>query len=153
MTEYPSYWKWYSQTKLKPLYYELSDPFEQQIWLYMCLCYKRYNEGLRQSKYVSKEEMIKHLINCKLMSYAEDKRTGEKKLPDDRRIREICRGLLYKGYPIMASSKRSGWYIADTLEEIQAPREENEKRAKMLLAANRGYNKVAQLIQYDRRIN
>ena len=150
---YDTYWKWYSQTKLKALYYELTDTFEQQVWLYLCKAYKQYNLGERASKYVSKEEMIKHLINCGLMHYSEDKKTGERKLPDDRKLREVCRTLLFKGYPVMASSKHSGWYIADTIEEIRQPKEENEKRAKMILAANKGYNMVAQLIQYDRRLN
>ena len=62
MTEYGSYWKWYSQTKLKALYYELTDTFEQQVWLYLCKAYKQYNLGERASKYVSKEEMIKQAI-------------------------------------------------------------------------------------------
>lgn len=145
-------WQVYSQTKLKPLYYELKDKFEKDVWLYLCLCYKRYNQGLRASKYVSKEEMIKHLINCGQMQYITDSK-GEQKLPDDRKLREVCRGLLFKGYPVIATSKRSGWCIADTLEEIRQPKEENEKRAKMILAANKGYNKVAELIQYDRRLN
>jgi hypothetical protein len=153
MTEYGSYWKWYSQTKLKPLYEQLTDELEQKVYLYLCYCYKQYNLGLRATKYVSKEDMIKHLINCGLMHYSEDKKTGEKKLPDDRKLREVCRTLLFKGYPVMASSKHSGWYIADTLEEIQQPKEENEKRAKMILAANNGYNKVARLIQYDTRLS
>lgn len=145
-------WKQYSQTKLKPLYYELTDKFEQEVWLYLCKAYKQYNLGERANKYVSKEQMIKHLIQCNVMHYVVGK-DGEEKLPDDRKLREVCRSLLFKGYPVMASSKHSGWYIADTIEEIRQAKEENEKRAKMILAANKGYNKVAQLIQYDGRLS
>lgn len=153
MNGYTSYWQWYSQTKLKPLYYELTDSFEQAVWLYVCKAYKQYNQGIRRSKYVAKDELIKHLINCDLMQYSYDKKTGEKRLPDDRKLREVCRTLLFKGYPIMASSKHRGWFIADTLEEVRQPQEENEKRAKMILAANKGYSKVADLIRYDTRLN
>ena len=138
--------------KLKPLYARLSDKKEQEIFRYLTAAYVWYHQGYRASKKVAKPELIKHLVSRGLMQMKVEKFTGKEILPDDRGVRETVRELLKRGYPILADSSESGYYIADSLEEIERPKAENEKRAKMILAVGQGYTKVANLIQYDRTI-
>lgn len=135
--------------KLRPMYGRLQEPMEKAVFNYVCWAYIDFHEGRRKSKNVSKKELIKYLVNKGLMTMRTTKE-NELALPDDRKVREVARKLLRAGYPIVADSTSSGYYIVDSLEEIDKPQKENEKRAKMILAVGQGYNKVADLIRYDR---
>ena len=87
-----------------------------------------------------KKQILQNLCDKNLC----EKRNGG--LPDDRRLRERARDLLKRGYPIMSTSKENGYFIADSCGEIDRPQAENHKRAISILAIDKGYNKVRQML-------
>lgn len=140
-------------TVLKRMYDELTDEMEREIFRYVTAGYVWAKEGARASKAVPKDELIKYLVNKRILT-ARIGADGQPVMPDDRKVRETARELLRRGYPIIADTSHNGYYIAETVDEVNKPREENEKRAKMLLTMNKGYDKVINLLSYEgRQIN
>lgn len=117
------------------------DKFDKTVFDLLCRAYQAFLLGKRADKFVSKEELLKTLSNLGLLT----SRTPEK-LPDDRKLRNTCRSLLKRGYPIMATSTSAGYFIADSVEEMQKPMNENHKRALEILAAERGYKRSMQFM-------
>lgn len=127
--------------RLAELKNRTKDDFERVVFDIVCCAYQSYLLGKRQTKYVEKEYLLQMLVAKGFLTSR-----IEGKLPDDRRLRETCRNLLKRGYPIMASSVTNGYFIADDVSEVQQPMNENHKRALEILAAERGYKTAIQFM-------
>lgn len=127
--------------RLAELKNRTKDDFERTVFDIVCCAYQSYLLGKRQTKYVEKEHLLQVLVSKGFLTSR-----IEGKLPDDRRLRETCRNLLKRGYPIMASSVTNGYFIADDVSEVQQPMNENHKRALEILAAERGYKRSMQFM-------
>ena len=125
----------------------ISNEYDQKVFDIILFMYRRFLEGNRQNKYVAKEVVLKNL--CKL---GLEKERLDGSLPDDRKVRDACRRLLKLGYPIMTSCSTKGYYIAETVEEIQKPMNENHKRAIETLAVEKGYKRSIQFLLGQREI-
>lgn len=127
-------------TKLKRLCDIIPSDFEKEIFYLLCL---RYQQSLvnpyENNKYVSKEDILDHLISKGLLKMGIDKKTNEPKYPDDRGVRLAVRRLMKNGLPILSSSKTCGYYICDDAKEIEQPFNENKKRALSILARQKGF--------------
>lgn len=135
---------------LKELRWRLNDinnDYERAVYKYICFSFQEWKYGRRQSKNVTKEELLSHLCRIGL-----SKRRADGKLPDDRKVREAARELLKKGYPIVASSKNKGFYVAESEKEIDCPQKQNHERALALLAADKGYEKMRAFLSGQTRI-
>ena len=132
--------------KLKQIYNRLPESFEREIFYIVCKRYQDHIKGITATKNISKEEIIRKLIDKGLMQMSIDKKTGEEKLPDDRGVRNAVRKLMKNGLPILSSSTMTGYYIFDNLQEIKQPYEENKSRALSILAVQKGYDKMISFI-------
>lgn len=132
--------------KLKQLHDRIPNGFEQKIFFILCKRYQDYTKGLMQTKSITKEEIIKYLIDKDIMKMSIDKKTGDEKLPDDRPIRHSVRKLMKNGLPILSSSSNAGYYICDNVKEIEQPYNENKKRALSILARQKGFEIMTQYI-------
>lgn len=117
------------------------DRFDKTVFDLVCRAYQAFLLGKREDKYVSKEELLTSLVRLGLLT---PRTPGV--LPDDRKLRNTCRSLLKRGYPIMATSTSAGYFIAESIEEVQKPMNENHKRAIEILAAERGYKRSMQFM-------
>ena len=127
--------------RLAELKNRTKDDFERTVFDILCCAYQAYLLGKRETKFVEKEYLLTKLVAKGFLTSR-----IEGKLPDDRRLRETCRNLLKRGYPIMASSVTNGYFIADDVSEVQQPMNENHKRALEILAAERGYKTAIQFM-------
>lgn len=135
---------------LKELRWRLNDinnDYERAVYKYICFSFQEWKYGRRQSKNVTKEELLSHLCRIGL-----SKRRADGKLPDDRKVREAARELLKCGFPIMATSAEKGYFIAERTEEIDLPQKQNHDRAVAILAVDKGYEKVRALLSGQGRI-
>lgn len=126
--------------KLKKFCDSLTDKYDKEIFASACRVYQEFFNGDRETKFITKKQILQNLCDKNLC----EKRNGG--LPDDRRLRERARDLLKRGYPIMSTSKENGYFIADSCGEIDRPQAENHKRAISILAIDKGYNKVRQML-------
>ena len=93
------------------------------------------------------KELMEILINKGYMNYRLDETTGQyTKLPDDRGVRKAIRELLTMGFPIITTSHDSGCFIVENVNEIDKPQKENHARAVSILAVDKGYNLVRDLL-------
>lgn len=126
--------------KLKSICDIIPADLEREIFYLLC---KQYQQSLVESgnvsKYVSKQEIVDHLVDVGLLKMTKDKKTGEDKRPDDRGVRSAVRRLMKNGLPILSSSKICGYYICDELQEIEQPYNENKKRALSILSRQKGF--------------
>lgn len=127
--------------QLKGLCDTIQDPFERSIFINACCFFQAYKLEKRDNKNISKEALMCALINDGLLYYKPD---GT--LPDDRKVRMAARNLLKSGKPLLATSNQKGYYIAESVEEIDAPKMQNYERALKLLAASKGYEKARDFI-------
>lgn len=67
-------------------------------------------------------------------------------------MREAARELLKQGLPIMATAQNKGYFVAETLSEIDRPQRQNKARATAILAVDKGYEKVRALLSGQGRI-
>lgn len=123
--------------KLKGMCDKLQDEYEREVFASACRAYQDYCNGERLDKLVTKQTILDNL---------KTKRLCRPQSTDDRKLRESARNLLKRGYPIMATSKEAGYYIADSCGEIDLPQAENKKRALQILAVDKGYDKVRQML-------
>lgn len=136
----------YCQT-LRTMCDNIKDEIKYEIFLYVCRKFVDYKLGKTPSKNVSKPEIISHLINKGYMRYSVNTETGVRdKLPDDRSVRKAIRELLTEGYPIITTSNDKGCFIVEDPLELDKPQEENHNRAVSILAVDKGYNMVRQLL-------
>lgn len=126
-------------TKLKKIYNSIPQKFEQEIFYIICKQFQDYLMKKTETKYVTKESITRHLIEKGLMQWSYDKQTHEQKLPDDRPIRRAVRILMRNGLPILSSSTSAGYYICDSIKEIDQPMNENKKRALAILSRQKGF--------------
>lgn len=136
----------YLQT-LKKMHDELQDEYERAVFFYACCAFQEHARGNWKSKYVTKSQLLDYLCRVGLAH-----RRADGKLPDDRKLRETARELLAKGYPLLASSKVRGYFIAASLDEIDAPARENHARALATLAVDKGYDRVRVLLSGQGRL-
>ncbi len=135
---------------LKELRWRLNDinnDYERAVYKYICFSFQEWKYGRRQSKNVTKEELLSHLCRIGL-----SKRRADGKLPDDRKVREAARELLKQGLPVMATAQNKGYFIAETVSEIDRPQKQNKARATAILAVDKGYDKVRTLLSGQGRI-
>lgn len=124
----------------------ISDDFMRQVFRRVFMGFYSFKLGKRKDKFVTKEQILYHLIDEGFMQRRPD---GE--LPDDRRVREAARELLKMGYPVVATSNNKGYYIAERESEIDRPQRQNHERAVAILAVDKGYNKVRALLSGQTR--
>lgn len=136
----------YLQT-LKKMHDELQDEYERAVFFYACCAFQEHARGRWETKYVTKSQLLDYLCRVGLAH-----RRSDGKLPDDRKLRETARELLAKGYPLLASSKVRGYFIAESLDEIDAPERENYARARTTLAMGKGYTRVRALLSGQGRL-
>lgn len=132
---------------LKKMHDELQDEYERAVFFYACCAFQEHARGRWETKYVTKSQLLDYLCRVGLAH-----RRADGKLPDDRKLRETARELLAKGYPLLASSKVRGYFIAASLDEIDAPERENHARALATLAVGNGYKRVRSLLSGQGRL-
>ena len=117
--------------------------------VYRCICYQfqEYLCGNRETKQVTKEQILRYLCGLGLMKFRAD---GS--LPDDRKVREAARELLKRGLPIVASAHKKGYFVAETPAELEATRRENKSRVKALLDVDKGCDAAVAMIMGQGRI-
>lgn len=117
--------------------------------VYRCICYQfqEYLCGNRETKQVSKEELLTHLCNLGLM-----KRRADGSLPDDRRVRDAASSLLRRGLPIVASAHKKGYFVAETPEEINVTRREYRSRINRMLDVEKGCDAAVAMLMGQGRI-
>ncbi|MCM1222913.1 MAG: hypothetical protein NC548_51525 [Lachnospiraceae bacterium] len=125
---------------LKGQYDKLSDPIEKSVFYLACKKFQDYKAGKLADKQITKETILLDLIDKGIII---QKGT---KLPDDRPVRRAARELLKRGYPIMADSTEKGYCIVETVKEIDLPQKQNYDRAINILAVDKGYNIVRQML-------
>lgn len=136
----------YCQT-LRAMCDNIKDELKYEIFLFVCKKFVDFKLGKTPNKNVSKPEIISHLINKGYMKYSINIETGVRdKLPDDRGVRKAIRELLTEGYPIITTSNDKGCFIVEDPIELDKPQEENHNRAVSILAVDKGYNMVRQLL-------
>lgn len=121
-------------------------PIEKLIFRECCLFYQDYYNHKVKSKRVEKAYLVEKAVQNGLLQMVKDKDTGEYKLPSDREIRRAIANLIYSGYPIDTYSGECGVAICDNSKIMQARKAEGEKRAKMLLAKSKGYDRATMFI-------
>lgn len=126
------------QLKLK--YDRLTDEYERAVFYTVCKAYQDVVRKLRKSKYVTKEEMLRYLSRKGLITEKEAQAT------DPRRLRDVCRDLLKRGYPIIATSKTHGYFVPESEDEIDLAKGENRSRGKSVFDADKGYERIRQLL-------
>ena len=80
------------------------------------------------------------------------KERADGSLPDDRKVREAARELLKRGLPIMTTARRKGYFVAESVDEIDRPQRENKSRATALLAIDKGYDSARAFLMGQGRI-
>lgn len=125
----------------------IKDDFQRAVYYRICIGLQWWKLGKSKSKFVTKEQILEYLCRKGLAS-----RRADGSLPDDRKVREAARELLKQGLPIMATAKSKGYFIAETLAEIDRPQRENKARATAILAVDKGYEKVRALLMGQGRI-
>lgn len=125
---------------LKGLYDKLTDPIEKSVFYLACKKFQSYKQGVASDKQVTKGTILIDLVDKGVMQQKGNK------LPDDRPVRKAARELLKRGYPIMADSTNKGYFIVEKVKEIDLPQQQNYDRAINILAVDKGYNKVRQML-------
>ena len=125
----------------------IKDDFEREVFKYICFQFQEYKRGLRETKQVTKEQILRYLASIGLVNMRAD---GS--LPDDRKVREAARELLKRGLPIVASAHRKGYFVAETPAELDATMRENKSRVKALLDVDKGCETACALLMGQGRI-
>lgn len=125
----------------------LTDDYERIIFNYIGYCFQEYKLGKRDTKYVTKREILEYLCRKGLT-----KKKADGSLPDDRGVRRAARELLKKGLPVLATAGSKGYFIAETVNEIDHPQRENKAKATAMLAIDKGYDKARALIMGQTRL-
>lgn len=125
----------------------IKDDFQRAVYYRICIGFQLYKQGKSQTKNVTKEQILGYLCKKGLAV-----RRADGKLPDDRKVREAARELLKQGLPVIATARSKGYYIAETLAEIDKPQRENKARALAILDVDKGYEKVRALLMGQGRI-
>lgn len=125
----------------------IKDDFERAVYYYICVGFQEFKYGNRETKQVTKEQLLRYLVSKGLM-----RERADGSLPDDRKVREAARNLLKGGAPIVASAHRKGYFVAETPAEMDATRRENKSRVKALLDVDRGCEAACALLMGQGRI-
>lgn len=100
----------------------IKDDFERAVYYYICVGFQEFKYGKRETKQVTKEQILRYLVRKGLV-----RERADGSLPDDRKVREAARELLKRGLPIAASAHRKGYFVAETPAELDATRRENKQ--------------------------
>ena len=119
----------------------INDKFERTVFYYICFQFQQYKQGKRESKQVTKEQLLQYLCSVGLM-----KRRKDGSLPDDRRVRVAASSLLCRGLPIVATAHMKGYFVAETPEEINITRREYRSRIERMLAVDKGCEMACGLV-------
>ena len=125
----------------------IKDDFQRAVYLRICYGFQEWKQGNAQTKNVTKAQILEYLCRKGLAH-----KRSDGSLPDDRKVREAARELLKQGLPIMATAQNKGYFVAETLSEIDRPQRQNKARATAILAVDKGYEKVRALLSGQGRI-
>ena len=125
----------------------IKDDFERAVYYYICVGFQEFKYGKRETKQVTKEQILRYLVRKGLV-----RERADGSLPDDRKVREAARELLKRGLPIVASAHRKGYFVAETPAELDATRRENKSRVKALLDVDKGCDAACALLMGQGRI-
>lgn len=125
----------------------IKDDFEREVFKYICFQFQEYKRGLRESKQVTKEQILRYLASIGLANLRAD---GS--LPDDRKVREAASKLLRRGLPIVATAHKKGYFVAETPEEINVTRREYRSRINRMLDVEKGCDAACALLMGQGRI-
>ena len=125
----------------------IKDDFEREVFKYICFQFQEYKRGLRETKQVTKEQILRYLASIGLVNMRVD---GS--LPDDRKVREAASKLLRRGLPIVATAHKKGYFVAETPEEINVTRREYRSRINRMLDVEKGCDAACALLMGQGRI-
>lgn len=125
----------------------IKDDFEREVFKFICFQFQEYKRGNRETKQVTKEQILRYLVSIGLVSARSD---GS--LPDDRKVREAASRLLRRGLPIVASAHKKGYFVAETPEEINITRREYRSRINRMLDVEKGCDAACALLMGQGRI-
>lgn len=123
------------------------DKMERLVFRECCIAYQDFLDEKRLTSRVSKEYLVEKAVEKGILDMAWDKKEKKIKLPSDREVRRAISRLIYSGYPVDTYSGEAGVAICDNPKTMQDRKAENEKRAKMLLAKCKGYDRATMFIQ------
>lgn len=125
----------------------IKDDFEREVFKYICFQFQEYKRGKRETKQVTKEQILRYIVSIGLANMRAD---GS--LPDDRKVREAASSLLRRGLPIVASAHKKGYFVAETPEEINVTRREYRSRINRMLDVEKGCDAACALLMGQGRI-
>ena len=125
----------------------IKDDFQRAVYFRICYGFQEWKQGNAQTKTVTKAQILEYLCRKGLAH-----KRSDGSLPDDRKVREAARELLKQGLPIMATAQNKGYFVAETIAEIDRPQRQNKARATAILAVDKGYEKVRALLSGQGRI-
>ena len=125
----------------------IKDDFEREVFKFICFQFQEYKRGNRETKQVTKEQILRYLASIGLANMRAD---GS--LPDDRKVREAASRLLRRGLPIVASAHRKGYFVAETPEEINVTRREYRSRINRMLDVEKGCDAAVAMLMGQGRI-
>lgn len=119
-------------------------PIQYFMFHIMCKRYQDYVLGNTNSPKITKTEFLELACENGILH-----RRPNGELPDNRSLRKAFQSLVYSGYPVGAtsSSSVSGYGIIDNIDDIAHCINEDEKRAKMLLAKTKARRVAIGFIQ------
>lgn len=125
----------------------IKDDFEREVFKFICFQFQEYKRGNRETKQVTKEQILRYLASIGLVNMRVD---GS--LPDDRKVREAASRLLRRGLPIVATAHKKGYFVAETPEEINITRREYRSRINRMLDVEKGCDAACALLMGQGRI-
>ena len=60
----------------------IKDDFERAVYYYICVCFQEFKYGKRETKQVTKEQILRYLVRKGLV-----RERADGSLPDDRKVR------------------------------------------------------------------
>lgn len=125
----------------------IKNDFEREVFRYICFQFQEYKRGLRETKQVTKAQILRYLASIGLVTMRAD---GS--LPDDRKVREAASRLLRRGLPIIATAHKKGYFVAETPEEINVTRREYRSRINRMLDVEKGCDAAVAMLMGQGRI-
>lgn len=125
----------------------IKDDFERAVYYYICVGFQEFKYGKRETKQVTKEQILRYLVRKGLV-----RERADGSLPDDRKVREAASRLLRRGLPIVATAHKKGYFVAETPEEINVTRREYRSRINRMLDVEKGCDAAVAMLMGQGRI-
>ena len=125
----------------------IKDDFEREVFKYICFQFQEYKRGNRETKQVTKEQILRYLVRKGLV-----RERADGSLPDDRKVREAASSLLRRGLPIVATAHKKGYFVSETPEEINVTRREYRSRINRMLDVEKGCDAAVAMLMGQGRI-